>query len=56
MTPIRVLVADDYSLVRAGVRALLRGLPGVEVVGEAGVARHPKPVPAYHVDSEHPHG
>jgi DNA-binding NarL/FixJ family response regulator len=35
MTPIRLLVADDHTLVRAGLRGLLEGLPGVEVVGEA---------------------
>lgn len=36
MTKIRVLLADDHTLVRAGIRGLLEGLPGVEVVGEAG--------------------
>lgn len=36
MTPIRVLLADDHTLVRAGVRGLLQGLQGIEVVGEAG--------------------
>ncbi len=35
-TPIRVLVADDHTLVRAGIRSLLEGLENVEVVGEAG--------------------
>lgn len=35
MSGVRVLVADDHSLVRAGFCALLRGIPGVEVVGEA---------------------
>ena len=33
---IRVLVADDHALVRAGIVSLLRALPGMEVVGEAG--------------------
>ncbi len=33
--PIRVLLADDHTLMRAGVRALLEKLPGMEVVGEA---------------------
>jgi DNA-binding NarL/FixJ family response regulator len=33
--PIRVLLADDHTLVRAGIRALLEKLPGMEVVGEA---------------------
>ena len=32
--PIRVLLADDHTLVRAGMRALLEKLPKVEVVGE----------------------
>lgn len=36
MRVIRVLLADDHTLVRAGIRGLLAGLPGVEVVGEAG--------------------
>jgi DNA-binding NarL/FixJ family response regulator len=35
MKPIRVLLADDHTLVRAGLRRLLEGLSGVEVVGEA---------------------
>jgi len=33
---IRVLLADDHVLVRAGVRALLERIPGIEVVAEAG--------------------
>jgi DNA-binding NarL/FixJ family response regulator len=32
----RVLLADDHALVRAGIRALLEGLPDVEGVVEAG--------------------
>jgi DNA-binding NarL/FixJ family response regulator len=35
MSPIRVLLADDHALVRAGFRALLAGLADIEVVGEA---------------------
>jgi DNA-binding NarL/FixJ family response regulator len=31
----RILLADDHALVRAGIRALLEHMPGVEVVGEA---------------------
>ncbi len=33
--PIRVLIADDHRLVRAGLSELLRDQPGIEVVGEA---------------------
>lgn len=33
--PVRVLLADDHTLVRAGIRALLAGMPDVEVIGEA---------------------
>jgi DNA-binding NarL/FixJ family response regulator len=36
MIPVRVLLADDHALVRAGIRALLEGLEGVTVVAEAG--------------------
>ncbi|MGZ6123363.1 MAG: response regulator [Myxococcales bacterium] len=36
MEPIRVLLADDHALVRAGIRSLLESLGGVEVAGEAG--------------------
>jgi DNA-binding NarL/FixJ family response regulator len=32
---IRVLLADDHSLVRAGIRSLLGGMADVQVVGEA---------------------
>jgi DNA-binding NarL/FixJ family response regulator len=33
--PIRVLIADDHTLIRAGLRGLLDALDGIEVVGEA---------------------
>ena len=33
---IRILVADDQGMVRAGFRSLLESEPGLEVVGEAG--------------------
>jgi two-component system response regulator NreC len=36
MDKIRVLIADDHSLVRAGIRSLLEGYEDIEVVGEAG--------------------
>lgn len=39
MTSIRVLIADDHVLVRAGFRALLQSCPGIEVVGETGDGR-----------------
>jgi DNA-binding NarL/FixJ family response regulator len=32
---LRILLADDHALVRAGIRVLLESLDGVEVVGEA---------------------
>jgi DNA-binding NarL/FixJ family response regulator len=35
MTSIRVLLADDHTLVRAGIRALLQNLGGIQVVAEA---------------------
>jgi DNA-binding NarL/FixJ family response regulator len=35
VSAIRVILADDHALVRAGIRALLEKLPGIEVVGEA---------------------
>ena len=36
MKILRVVIADDHALVRAGLQALLSQLEGVEVVGEAG--------------------
>lgn len=35
----RVVLADDHALVRAGIRALLEGIPGITVVAEAGNGR-----------------
>jgi len=37
--PIRVLLADDHKLVRAGFRAMLNSLGGIEIVGETGDGR-----------------
>jgi DNA-binding NarL/FixJ family response regulator len=37
--PIAVILADDHTLVRAGIRALLEKLPEVKVIGEAGDGR-----------------
>ena len=39
MDPIRVLLADDHALVRAGIRLLLEKLPDIEVVAEASDGR-----------------
>jgi len=36
MAPIRILIADDHTIVRAGVRLILEAEPDMEVVGEAG--------------------
>lgn len=33
---IRLLLVDDHEVVRAGLRALLAGIEGMEIVGEAG--------------------
>jgi DNA-binding NarL/FixJ family response regulator len=37
---IRIVVADDHPVVRGGLTALLRTLPGFEVVGEAADGEH----------------
>jgi len=37
--PIRVIVADDHPIVRAGIRDTLKELPGVDVIGEASDGR-----------------
>ena len=39
MSAIRVVLADDHALVRAGIRALLEKLPDIEVIGEAANGR-----------------
>jgi len=35
MSPIRILIVDDHSLVRAGLRRLIQETVGVEIIGEA---------------------
>lgn len=35
MSTLRIMLADDHTLVREGVRSLLSKLPGMEIVGEA---------------------
>jgi DNA-binding NarL/FixJ family response regulator len=37
--PIRILLADDHALVRAGIRALVQRVTGLQVVGEASDGR-----------------
>ncbi len=39
MSAIRILLADDHHLVRAGIRSLLEGLSDIEVVAETGDGR-----------------
>jgi len=39
MTAIRVLIVDDHPVVREGLRGMLSGDPGIEVVGEAGTGK-----------------
>ncbi|RPI84240.1 MAG: DNA-binding response regulator [Chloroflexi bacterium] len=33
--PVKVMIVDDHAVVRAGLRALIKGEPGMELVGEA---------------------
>jgi DNA-binding NarL/FixJ family response regulator len=39
MNPLRLLIADDHTLVRQGLRRILEGQPGWEVVAETGDGR-----------------
>jgi DNA-binding NarL/FixJ family response regulator len=39
MTSLKVLLVDNHTLVRAGIRALLEQIPNVVVIGEAGDGR-----------------
>jgi DNA-binding NarL/FixJ family response regulator len=39
MNPIRILLADDHTLVRAGIRALVEGIEGSQIVAEAANGR-----------------
>ena len=36
MKPIHVLIADDHALFREGIRAILKPVPDIEIIGEAG--------------------
>ena len=42
---IRVLIADDQAMVRAGFGALLAAQPDIDVVGEAPDGARPSPRP-----------
>src|SRR5205823_6232798 len=48
MKPIRLLMADDHTLVRAGMRTLLQTLPDIEVVAEASDGREAVKLIAQH--------
>ncbi len=48
MKPIRVLLADDHTLVRAGFRALLQSLTDIQVVAEASDGREALRLTAKH--------
>ncbi len=39
MKPVKVIIADDHTLIRAGIRQLLQNIRGVEVVAEASNGR-----------------
>ena len=39
MSTVRLLLADDHTIVRAGIRALLESVEGIEVVAESGDGR-----------------
>lgn len=48
MKPIRVLLADDHNLVRAGIRALLQNDPDIKVIAEAENGRQVRGLTALH--------
>jgi YesN/AraC family two-component response regulator len=35
MPAIRIVIADDHSLIRVGLKTLLRQIKGIDIVGEA---------------------
>jgi len=39
MRPVRILLVDDHILVRAGIRALVEGIEGMQIVAEAANGR-----------------
>lgn len=48
---LRVVLADDHDMVRAGLRSMLESFTGVEVVGEAGDGRSALEI----IDEQQPH-
>jgi len=36
MSSMRILLADDHAVVRAGIRNALKDLPDLEIIGEVG--------------------
>lgn len=36
MTPVRLMIVDDHTLFREGLRAIFKAVPDIEIVGEAG--------------------
>jgi len=50
MSTIRTLIADDHTIVRAGIRQFLESAPDIEVVGEAEDGEQAKSL----IQSEHP--
>src|ERR1700736_6224104 len=51
MKTIRILLADDHTICRAGIRSLLQNLEAIEVVAEASNGREALALTAIH----HPH-
>ena len=49
MKPLRVLLVEDHTIVRAGLRALLAGAPDIEVVAEAANGREALDLVAKHL-------
>ncbi|MEX0658773.1 MAG: hypothetical protein WD080_06525 [Egibacteraceae bacterium] len=50
MMTIRVLVADDQDIVRAGLTMILDAQPGIAVVGQAADGRRTGPRPAQPIE------
>lgn len=50
MNVVRILLADDHTLVRGGIRALLNDIKGIQVIGEASDGREALQL----VEEQHP--